>query len=530
MSWTIGRDILHAIVLTALLAIWILVCAIRAITQRPSLRVVSLQICYVVVYNAFFHHLAMIPGPLLAKYTNLYAAYHAWRGDIHIDVWRCHQTYGDRVRYGPNRIIINSPRALHDIYGHGARVKKYKGYSVLAAQAPNMLTLSDKTQHSRRRRVISQAFSESSLRLFEPLLLNRIHRFCASLRTQVEAGRDWSKPLDMASQFHHLTFDSMTGVAFGVDYATIEDPKFRYVKDAIMKANVRLSVTFQEAKLDFARLDRKLFRESALAGLRFVKFLRKLLGTRLANNTESKDIFWFLQQCRDPDTGEALSVKELSTETATFLIAGSDTTSTTMSALSYYLSAHPQYYARVANEVRTTFSDPDEICLGPKLNSCHFLRACLDESLRLSPPGGAAFWRTVESGGAYIDGEYFPQGTEVGIGIYALQHHADHWDAAFEFVPERWTKGKTEDLHQSDTRLPYFPFGQGSRSCVGKPLALNQIMLTFAFLFMEFDFRTAHTLEGREDMTNGGAVPEFVLKEHISGQAKGPVLCFRRRQ
>jgi hypothetical protein len=60
------------------------------------------------IYNVHFHPYAKYPGPFLAKFTDLYAGYHAWKGDIHLDMWRCHQVYGDKVRYAPNRLNINT--------------------------------------------------------------------------------------------------------------------------------------------------------------------------------------------------------------------------------------------------------------------------------------------------------------------------------------------------------------------------------------------------------------------------------------
>ncbi|GJC94724.1 cytochrome P450 family 11A1 [Colletotrichum higginsianum] len=111
--------------------------------------------------------------------------------------------------------------------------------------------------------------------------------------------------------------------------------------------------------------------------------LQKRLQQELSS--DSMDIFSFLQRCKDPDTAEGLSPMEISTETATFIVAGSDTTSTAMAALAHYLAWSPRCYKRAVEEVRTAFSSADEIAFGPKLNSCHFLRACLDEALRATP-------------------------------------------------------------------------------------------------------------------------------------------------
>lgn len=68
------------------------------------------------VYNVYFHPYAKYPGPFLAKFTDLYSGYHAWKGDIHLDMWRCHQIYGDKVRYAPNRLNVNTVTGLKSIY------------------------------------------------------------------------------------------------------------------------------------------------------------------------------------------------------------------------------------------------------------------------------------------------------------------------------------------------------------------------------------------------------------------------------
>ncbi|KAI8955548.1 hypothetical protein F4801DRAFT_528166 [Xylaria longipes] len=85
-----------------------------------------------------------------------------------------------------------------------------------------------------------------------------------------------------------------------------------------------------------------------------------------------------------------------------FFLLESETTSTTMFALSYYLSAAPRCYHRVAEEIRRTFKSSDEVRLGPELDSCIYLHACVDETLRLLSPDGATFWREVEAGGGSL--------------------------------------------------------------------------------------------------------------------------------
>ncbi|KUI61166.1 Versicolorin B desaturase [Cytospora mali] len=485
-----------------------------------------LKLVYRIVYLALNHPFTKYPGPVLAKFTNLYGAYHAWKGDIHLDMHRCHLKYGDRVRYAPDRILINTPQALHDIYGHGAPVRKFPGYQALSSHAANTLTMSDKVQHALRRRVLSQAFSESSLRMLEPAIRSRVDRFCQFIRDQRAPEEKWTTPLDMARRFTDLAFDLMTAVTFDMDYDTIQEPRFRYVVEVIEASNIRLGVLLQASGLSFRGLDKLLFPGSAKSAARFVKFLRRLLHERLQREkTDGRDIFSFLQRCKDPDTGNGLSPRDISSETATFIVAGSDTTSTTLASLAHYLTGSSRCYRRAAEEVRTTFASVDEIHFGPKLNSCVFLRACLDEAMRITPPGGASLWREVEHQGAVIDGDFVPAGYEVGCSIYAMHRSPKNWEDADRFLPERWIERSRMTVGQ---RQPYFPFNIGPRSCVGKPLALAEVMLTFARLLWEFDFRRAHDDEMWWEA--GDVDPaEYVLKDHVTGQKEGPLLCFRPR-
>ncbi len=175
--------------------------------------------------------------------------------------------------------------------------------------------------------------------------------------------------------------------------------------------------------------------------------------------------------------------------------------------------------------------------MGPKLNSCNYLRACIDECLRMSPPVGAALMREVPAGGATIDGQYLPGGMLVGAGIYSIHHTPTNFSDPFCYQPERWlgeataaNTGKTESGTDG-----YMPFSMGTRSCIGKGLALVEAMLTMATVCWEFDFRAAdaslgHSGGGHPDAPFGRhRADEFQLTDHITSAKDGPLIQFRRR-
>ncbi|KAH8588193.1 cytochrome P450 [Bisporella sp. PMI_857] len=481
----------------------------------------GLGVIYVIsicVYRLYFHPLSKIPGPLFGRISNLYGGYHAWTGDFHEDIHRCHVKYGSQVRYAPNRVLFNSASGFKDIYGHQSNVIKSDVYNQMVHRAPNLVTLRDKALHGVRRRILSQGFSESALRGFEPAILTQIEKFTKKISPVGDKGNGkWSTVWNMSRECEYLAFDMMADIVFSRSYNAIEKPDYQHIPQAIEGSNVRVSVLVQAAELRFWRLDKKLFPASIKARDSFVKFQK----------SDYKDILSLVQNVHDPETGEKFTTNEIAAESATLVVAGSDTTSTTLAALLFYLSRNTDAYNLATSEIRSTFTSLSEIRAGPKLNSCVYLRACLDETLRAAPPAGGSLWREVGSGGAIIDGVPIPAGFDVGTGVYAMHHNAAYYPEPDVWRPQRWLKGTEARI---DTGVaPYGPFGVGPRSCIGKPLAYLELMLTASVLLWKFEFRDEDE-RFHSGKINDKEECEFKLRDHITGAKNGPMLQFSFRE
>jgi cytochrome P450 len=218
-----------------------------------------------------------------------------------------------------------------------------------------------------------------------------------------------------------------------------------------------------------------------------------------------------------------------------------------MAAMLFYLSRYPHAYASVMREVRSTFDSAAEIRAGPRLNSCKYLRACVDETLRISPSAGSALWREVLEGGLNVDGLILPAGCEVGVGIYSIHHNRAYYPHPFNYRPERWLPGEGDHVMQDELKAAhdaYSPFSVGPRACIGKSLALMELMLTMAHVLYAFDFKAANghgTSVGYDAVAaDDPALPhsqttkhiddEFQLRDHITASKEGPILRFRRRR
>ena len=166
-----------------------------------AIAVVSSVICYRLV----LHPLAEYPGPFWARISGFYAVYHAYIGDVHLDMWKCHEKYGDFVRYGPDKVIIRTNTAIPAIYARTANVQKSTAYRAFETSptAHDLQSTVNKKEHARKRRVICQAFSDSAIRSLECYIMQHVNVFIGHLGSAVSGidhseRKRWSPKRDMA--------------------------------------------------------------------------------------------------------------------------------------------------------------------------------------------------------------------------------------------------------------------------------------------------------------------------------------------
>jgi cytochrome P450 len=209
--------------------------------------------------------------------------------------------------------------------------------------------------------------------------------------------------------------------------------------------------------------------------------------------------------------------------------AGSDTSSTAMAALFFYLSRNPPAYDRVTKEVRGVFQGIDDISQGPKLSSCTYLRACIQEALRLCPPVTGPLWRQVLPGGITISGHNIPAGYEVGTGFWSLNRSDKYYPEPRQFLPERWLPESSTGAEQLGmARAAFASFSVGPRNCVGKGLAITELMLGMAAVIAQYDFRPARDARLAQVGEGVGASRgQFQTFWGFTSEKNGPYLEFR---
>ncbi|KAF3937911.1 hypothetical protein ABW19_dt0209692 [Dactylella cylindrospora] len=502
-------------------------------------------------YNLFLHPARSIPGPILCRITPLVSLYHGMTGKRHLWVHSLHQQYGTHVRITPNYISINSSVALHEIYGYSKQIRKSRFYYAFPAIKSNPNTHSgiDKVAHGRKRRILSQAFSEFALKGMEDLILDRIRFFQKQLvdapkdvETSTDARVDEKKTVqirNMANWFNYLTFDVLGFLCFGKSFELLEGTGNRELPALVDRAATRHYLCGLWLPLDTHHLDQVVIPKITRDRWNFIMKSRQRATIRAKERTElghgaRKDFFYYLLNATDPETGEKLSMPELWSESNVLMVAGSDTTSTSLAATIFWLVRHPRALERLEKEIRSTFNDIEEIVSGATLNTCNYLKAVIDEAMRLSPavPGGLP--REVLNGGLTIDGKYIAAGVDVGTPIYSVHRIPDIYPHPEDFIPERWIEGEVipsvgaitkNDVDKA--RKAFCPFSIGPRGCIGKGLALMEMKITLARLLFEFEVR----LPMEERLRKVGEDEEggWEMEDHFVGTKTGPVVELKRR-
>ncbi|PMD34344.1 cytochrome P450 [Hyaloscypha variabilis F] len=511
--------------------------------------VVVIILATTITYQLLLSPLRSIPGPFLASISPFPQLYHGLKGDRHLWIHKLHQKYGTHVRVAPNFVSVNTVTGLHDIYGHGKKIRKSDFYSAFPAikGAWNTHNAIDKQLHGRKRRVLSQAFSDNALKGMEEVMLLHIRQLCSIFAGEGKnEGEKKVGTWNLADWFGYLSYDVMGELCFGKSYDMLVDGARRGVIGLVDRAAFRHYVCGLWLPLDTWHLDqlfiRRLTRDrwSFIMNSRIEATARAKARSSLGHAAK-KDFFHYLLNAVDPESGSGLSTPELWSEANVLMIAGSDTTSTELTAIIFYLVRNPAALEKVKEEVRGKFAAVEEIVSGAKLNELSYLKCCIDEAMRLAPAVPGALPRCVQQGGAEVDGIFLPSGTEVGTPCYSIHRHASYFPYPNTFIPERWIEGSSVTLPSSSApsatsktwevskeevelaRKAFCPFSIGPRGCIGKSMALMEMRLTLARLLYLFEFEDVRDGVGEDE---GG---DLGMVDHFTSQKTGPNVRVRRR-
>ncbi|SMR57614.1 unnamed protein product [Zymoseptoria tritici ST99CH_3D1] len=386
-----------------------------------------------------FHPLAKYPGPIHWRATRLFASYHHSTGDLYQHIAAFHDRYGHTVRVAPDELSFTDPEAWAQIYNSRPQLPKstYHFGELSNDRLPTsewfLWALNDVIGHL----ALDQKWECLEKRRLHPwpsYLLNVL-----KLSAAVNQFRRWGVTMDMLMPF--MSAKSRTDAENFIEIA----------HDAI---NERLAKEEDEQKSD------------------------------TDGSSARPDIVGLIT--REMKGGDKLTKAEVTSNCVLIVGGGAETTATCLSSTMYHLCSTPRVMNKLREEIRAQFSSSEEITL-KAVQEMPYLKATIDEALRMFPVASYICPRITPKGGHIVAGEVIPSGFNVTMGQWAMGRSKHLFDNPNEFRPERWVDSEVQDACGRRVNDILKPFSMGPRDCVGKLLALAEARLVTAKLLWHFD-------------------------------------------
>ncbi|KAI1763998.1 cytochrome P450 [Hypoxylon sp. FL1150] len=391
--------------------------------------------------------------------TTWYNAYHdLWRGGQYVwFVEEVHRKYGPIVRIQPVVVHINDPTFIEKLYSQSPKLRRERYWTILQTlQADgSVLATKDHDLHRRHRAVLNPYSSQQNVRRLEPVINDTL----ATLFYRIDRWAKAGAPVRMNIAFRAATKDIIQAYAFGEGdkYLEMEDCNTAFFDITAPHSLVHLETHFYWLTTLMTNIPPKIMTALTPHVGVFTSFLE----------------------------GLAVQTRRLTDEAMVIVIAGSETTAWTLTAIIYQLLADRRLYAKLRGELGTVMPDRYELPVASKLDGLPLLNALIQETIRFHPGATRRQDRTcpdadlvykARNGQTYV----IPAGSAVGMAAPILNRNPDIYERPDDFIPERYLENPKLLKYQMS-------FSRGTRQCIGINLAYQELQTFTAGLVRRYD-------------------------------------------
>jgi enediyne biosynthesis protein E7 len=388
--------------------------------------------------------------------------------------------FGDVVRFsmGPKTIyFFNHPdHAKHVLTDNPGNYRKGMGLEQARRRilGDGLLT-SEGEMWREQRRIISPAFRRERIAGFADVVADAGDGLIKRLARHVGEG-----PVDLVGEMTSLTMHILGQTLLDAELASLHQlgGAFEVAQDQAMFEMLTLGAVplwlplprnfrFRAARRDL---------EDAVSAL----LASRRSGPPSGPDEHGTDMISLLARAFEDEPDTRLRRRGLRDQLVTMLLAGHETTASTLSWTWYLVSRDPDVAAamhseatRVLGDARPAFADVARL---------PYTTMVIQEAMRLYPPVWGLPRKAVAAD--EIDGYRIPAGADVMICPYTLHRHPGFWPEPDRFLPGRFEPGAPPPAH----RYAYIPFGAGPRVCVGSHLGMMEAVLVAAMMARSFRF------------------------------------------
>ncbi|KAI0395443.1 cytochrome P450 [Xylariaceae sp. FL0594] len=337
------------------------------------------------LYNIYSHPLARVPGPLWWRASRVRFLQSFLAGNLVADVHELHKRYGDIVRIAPNEVSFAREEVWAEALGGRKPLPRNATFfKTPPGQSDNLVMTADPEASARMRQVISPAFTERAVARQE------------RVPSQSEATE--GAVIDLVDWFHWFAFDLVGELSFGEAFGCLRETKNHPWISRIF-GSIKMSA-FAAATRYYSGLEPLLMR---LIPRRILKmqddhFAFAKAKVRHRMQLSKLDDFMTPMLEQNPNF-TVMSISEIESTMAVLVLAGSETTATTLCGICNCLVQSPAQLHRLEDEIRAGFSTEQDITL-QALQKLPFLNSVIWEGLRMCNPVAGGILREVPDGGA----------------------------------------------------------------------------------------------------------------------------------
>ncbi|WP_407836761.1 cytochrome P450 [Streptomyces sp. DSM 116496] len=197
-----------------------------------------------------------------------------------------------------------------------------------------------------------------------------------------------------------------------------------------------------------------------------------------------EDLLSLLAAASSVDDGE-FDATELREQVLIFLLAGHETTATSLAFSLHLLARHPELQDRARAEITAVLGDRTPGAAD--LDRLPYLTQVLKEAMRLYPAAPVLGRRSVAA--AEVDGHTIPAGADVIVAPWVTHRHPGYWPDPERFDPDRFTS----EAEAARPRYAWLPFGGGPRACIGQHFSMLESVIALAMLLRAYEFEAVDT-------------------------------------
>lgn len=337
------------------------------------------------------------------------------------------------------------------------------GNGILTAQGDDWLD---------QKRFVQPTFTKARVDGYLQIMLEEIDRLASTWRSQTEVSLDAS--------MRHLTLRVVCRTLFGRDVDALEPMIVAEVPRAATSIIKRASLGGKVPISWPLPVNRRLRR----ARERLYQAVDQIIADRRRSGERGDDLISLLLDARDGD--ERLSDAEVRDQTLIFLLAGHETSASSLTFALHLLGRHPEVQRRVRDEVAEALGDGL-----PSAEHVHsglpFTTAVVKEAMRLYPI--VPFIPRHATAACLVDGFTIPAETDILVAVWSIHRDPALWPNPDSFEPERFLGSAPRD------RYAWIPFGAGPRACIGLHFAMTEAVAAVALLTRAFEFESSTPMD-----------------------------------